>query len=77
MDRLVEAVACDEVRADLRGRPLAERRHARIARDDAREDEDEEDDAEQHRDAEEQAPDDEVVTRSRHPWTCGRGPATK
>ena len=49
-DRLVEAVALDEVGADRVGRLLAEDRPARVAGDDPGEDEDEEDDPEEDRD---------------------------
>ena len=49
-DRLVEAVAVDEVVADGVGRPLAEDGPARVPWDHAREREHEEDDPEQDRD---------------------------
>ncbi len=62
-DRFVEPVALLEGVTDLVGGPLAKQRTARIARQQARQGEDEEDDPEQDRHAEEQPPGDESEHR--------------
>ncbi len=69
VDGLIESEPDGELRAPLRGRALAQRRHAGVARHDPRHGEHEEHDGEEDGDADEDAPDDETGhRRSGAPW---------